>query len=89
MAGYQTFIEEVRTWPKFAEAARNDVLWLAYLNDIERGLEFFSRADDARAIELFDRLSAIINDEGRELKPRLLDVVAVISGSLHSNHSVN
>lgn len=75
--------------PRFVEAASKSAVWDAHLNAIERGLEFFSQDGDAASIELFDKLSAIIHDESRELKPRLLDIVSAISEFLHGKHGRN
>lgn len=76
---FDAFIEEVRTWPRFIEAANRDAIWHAHLHDIERGFECFGRADHPAAIHVSDRLSEVITDRALSLKQRLLGVVDVFS----------
>jgi hypothetical protein len=85
----QAFIEEVRVSPKFAEAARKSAVWVAHLNAIEIALDHYSRADDPKEIELFDKLSTVINDENSSHKQRLLAIVDIMSEFKYGRHGRN
>jgi hypothetical protein len=83
------FIEEIRASPKFVEAASKDMKWIAHVNAIEIGLDHYSRAEDPREIELFDKLCAIISDESRTTKQRLLAIVDITSEFKYGRHGRN
>jgi hypothetical protein len=70
------FIEEIRTLPTFAARDATDRVWSEHLAAIEFALhEIDRRADnDPASIEIFDKLVAVITDNGQPLRQRLLEV---------------
>ena len=75
------FIAEIKSRPGFITAAAADPIWSSHLAAIEFTLnEIDRRADsDPRIIEIFDSVVAIVADNSRPLKQRLLDICAPLA----------
>jgi hypothetical protein len=74
------FISEIRVLPAFAAAAEADDAWAKHLGAIEFALhEIDRRADnDPAMIEIFDKVVAIVTDNAKPLRQRLLDLNEVL-----------
>jgi hypothetical protein len=74
------FIDQIRDQPKFVAAAASDTVWFNHLAAIEFGLNEIDRRanDDPAMIEAFDTVVAVIADNDRSLKQRLLDLVELL-----------
>jgi hypothetical protein len=89
MTDWRAFIEQIRVSPKFADAASKSAVWDASVNDIARALDHYSHADDPKEIELFDKLSVTIDDEGSSVKLRLLAIVSILSDFKYGKNGRN
>jgi hypothetical protein len=74
------FIAEIRTRPAFAAVAAADRVWSEHLTAIEFALNEIDRRanEDPAMVEVFDKVVALISDNDRTLKQRLLDLNEVL-----------
>jgi hypothetical protein len=74
------FIAEIRARPAFAAVAAADRVWSEHLAAIEFGLNEIDRRanEDPAMVEVFDKVVALISDNDRTLKQRLLDLNEVL-----------
>jgi len=85
------FIDGIKSAPQFVAAAASDPVYAQHLEAIEFGLNEIDRRanDDPEMIEAYDKAMAIISDNRRTLKQRLLalgDLLAPLRDKLRGVH---
>ena len=75
-----SFIDKIRDQPKFAAAAAADPVYDQHMASIEFCLREIDRRanDDPEMIDVFDKVVALISDENRTIKQRLLDLIDLL-----------